>query len=88
MHVWVFQHVADGLALASGDTHADPMFSSSAGRRWRVPTALDPKSKPFELDKPAVAMAIALLDDGAEILEWSQAVTIATESPFPGRDPS
>jgi hypothetical protein len=84
MHVWVFQHTDEGLALAAGDTRGDPVFATEDGPRWKVRTVLDPKSKPFELDKPALATALALLDDGDDVLEWSQAVTIVRESPFRG----
>jgi hypothetical protein len=84
MHVWVFQQTADGLALASGDTRRNPVFADDDGPRWKVRTVLDPESRPFELDKPALATAIALLDGGADVLEWSQAVTIVRDSPFRG----
>ena len=92
MHVWVFQNVADGVALATGDTRRDPVFESSEGARWRVPTALDPGSKEFNFDKaaePAVAVAVAIVEtgNGPDVRQWSQAVTIEAESPFPGREP-
>ena len=73
-----------GSRLASGDTRHDPVFETVPEPRWKVRTLLDPGSKEFELDKPAVAIAIALLGDGEDVLQWSQAVTIEAESPFRG----
>jgi hypothetical protein len=87
MHVWVFQHVSGGLALASGDTRKDPIFETDPEPRWKVRTLLDPHSKEFEVGQPAVAMAIAVLGNGEDVLQWSQAVTIETNSPFRGNDP-
>ena len=87
MHVWVFQHVQGGLALASGDTRHDPVFETAPEPRWKVRTLLDPGSREFELDEPAVAVAIAVLGDGEDVLQWSQAVTIQAESPFRGNHP-
>jgi hypothetical protein len=91
MHVWVFQHREDGgLALSSGDARQSPGFTAQGESRWKVRTALDPASKEFELDKPAVAVAIALVNDGSgtDVKQWSQAVVIAETSDFPGRDPA
>jgi hypothetical protein len=87
MHVWVFQHVEGGLALASGDARQDPMIATVSDLRWKVRTLLDPGSKEFEVNKPAVAQAIAVLGDGEDVLEWSQAVTIEPRSPFRGNEP-
>jgi hypothetical protein len=87
LHVWVFQHVAGGLALASGDTRKDPIFETAPAPRWKVRTLLDPSSKEFEVGQPAVAMALAVLGNGEDVLQWSQAVTIETNSPFRGNDP-
>jgi hypothetical protein len=88
MHVWVFQHVQGGLAMASGDARRDPVFETEPHRRWKVRTLMDPGSKEFEVNKPAVAQAIAVLGDGEDVLEWSQAVTIEPRSPFRGNDAS
>jgi hypothetical protein len=87
MHVWVFQHVAGGLAMASGDARQEPIFETAPEPRWKVRTLLDPGSKEFEVGQPAVAMAIAVLGNGEDVLQWSQAVTIETKSPFRGNDP-
>jgi hypothetical protein len=86
MHVWVFQHQDDGLALASGDTREQPEFTQDPEPRWRVRTALDPGSKEFALKKAAVAVAIALVsrDGTTDVQQWSQAVVIEAESPFRG----
>jgi hypothetical protein len=86
MHVWVFQNQDDGLALASGDTRQEPVFTTDPEPRWRVRTALDPGSREFDPGKPAVAVAIALVErDGTpDIQQWSQAVRIAEETPFAG----
>jgi hypothetical protein len=86
MHVWVFQQLDSGVALASGDAREQPVFEEDPEPRWRVRTALDPGSEPFALDKPAVAVAIAVVrrDHTTDIHQWSQAVVIAAESPFRG----
>lgn len=88
VHVWVFQQVQGGLALASGDTRQDPMIATAPELRWKVRTLLDPSSKEFEVNKPALARAIAVLGDGDDVLEWSQAVMIEPRSPFRGNEPS
>jgi hypothetical protein len=89
MHVWVFQHLDDGLALATGDNREQPEFTTEPEPRWRVRTTVDPGSKDFVLDKPAVAVAIALVkrDGTTDVQQWSQAVQIAAESPFRGNQP-
>jgi hypothetical protein len=87
MHVWVVQHVQGGLAMASGDARRDPIFETDPEPRWKVRTFLDPGSKEFEVNKPAMAQAIAVLGDGEDVLEWSQAVTIEPRSPFRGNEP-
>jgi hypothetical protein len=90
MHVWVFQNVVGGVALASGDSREQPEFTAAGGEhRWRVPTSRDPRSKEFTLDQPAAVVGIAIVGDGdrTEVREWSQAVTIVRESHFPGRTP-
>lgn len=87
MHVWVFQHVQGGLAMASGDTRRDPVFETDPEPRWKVRTLLDPRSKEFEVNKPAIAQAIAVLGDGEDVLAWSQAVMIEPRSPFRGNEP-
>jgi hypothetical protein len=86
MHAWVFQHVAGGLALASGDTRRDPVFERDPEARWKVRTLLDPGSKEFEVGKPAVAHALAVLGNGEDVLEWSQGVMIQASSPFRGNE--
>ena len=90
MHVWVFQQVEGGVALASGDTRTNPTFDDDGKLRWKVRTLLDPGSKEFALNKPAVAVATAIVNDGkaTDILQWSQAVSIEAESPFRGNDAS
>lgn len=90
MHVWVFQQVEGGVALASGDTREDPTFDDDGELRWKVRTLLDPGSKEFALNKAAVAVATAIVADGTatDILQWSQAVSIEAESPFRGNDAS
>jgi hypothetical protein len=88
MHVWVFQEVQGGVALASGDTRRDPVFETVPEPRWKVRTLLDPGSKEFAVGKPAVAHALAVLGDGEDVLEWSQGVMIQANSPFRGNDPA
>ena len=86
MHVWVFQQVDGGVAFSSGDTRTNPTFDDDGKLRWKVRTLLDPGSKEFALNKPAVAVATAIVNDGqaTDILQWSQAVSIEAESPFRG----
>jgi hypothetical protein len=78
MHVWIFQHTDKGLAVSTGDSR-DQQPSQKAPLRWRVATGLDPASEDFAPDKPAVAIAMALVqgDDGeVDIQQWSQAVIV------------
>jgi hypothetical protein len=86
MHVWVFQHLDSGLALAAGDTREQPEFTTDPEPRWRVRTTLDPESQEFSLGKPAVGVAIALVsrDGRTDVQQWSQAVMIEAESPLRG----
>jgi hypothetical protein len=86
MHVWVFQHLDSGVALASGDAREQPQFTTDPEPRWRVRTTLDPGSRNFAVGKPAVAVAIALVRRGetTDLQEWSQAVDIDDKSPFRG----
>jgi hypothetical protein len=86
MHVWIFQQVQGGVALASGDMRRDPVFETVPEPRWKVRTLLDPGSKEFAVGKPAVAHALAVLGDGEDVLEWSQGITIEANSPFRGSD--
>ena len=69
--------------MASGDARRDPVFETVPEPRWKVRTLLDPGSKEFDVDKPAMAQAIAVLGDGEDVLEWSQAVMIEAEEPVP-----
>jgi hypothetical protein len=84
MHVWVFQNLESGLALASGDKREQPVFTEIPEPRWKVRTVLDPESEQFVVGKPAAAVAIALVrrDNGTDVHQWSQAVEIVEESPF------
>ena len=80
MHVWIFQHTDTGLAVASGDSREHPTIESER-HRWRVRTGLDPASEDFSTDKPAVAMAMALVrggDGSSDVHQWSQAVFVTT----------
>jgi hypothetical protein len=84
MHVWVFQNLDTGLALATGDTREHPVFTEIPEPRWKVRTVLDPESEKFVVGKHAVAVAIALVrrDNATDVHQWSQAVEIVPESPF------
>jgi hypothetical protein len=79
MHVWIFQDTPTGVAVASGDTREEQ--PSTEPHRWRVRTGLDPQSTEFLTDKPAVAMAMALVRRGGDeqVQHWSQAVFISRE---------
>jgi hypothetical protein len=81
MHVWIFQQTATGLAVASGDSRQPQAQHLRDSDRWMVITGLDPQSKPFDTEKPAVAMAMALVTnaDGQDVKQWSQAVYVTDE---------
>jgi hypothetical protein len=86
MRVWIWQHAGTNVAAAAGTGgkhlggHAmvdseRPPFSE----RWMVQTKLEPGSHQFVPEKPALALAMALVKhaDGTEDVDhWSQAVMI------------
>lgn len=89
MRVWVWQQDGERVAASSGTSgehvggHApapteQPPYTSEKG--WMVQTKLEPGAEPFAHDKPALAMAMALVEhsDGTlEVEQWSQAVSVA-----------
>ena len=87
MEVWVWQEREDGFALSTGKAGvhlggkklpAEKLpFSSEKG--WMIQTALAKGSKQFVKDKPALAMAIAVItrkDGEKDVQQWMQGVLI------------
>lgn len=85
MHVWIFQQTPAGLAVASGDSRQPQDAALKGKERWMVRTGLDPDSREFDTSKPAVAMAMALVNDpgGKDVKHWSQAVFTRDEDADP-----
>jgi hypothetical protein len=79
MHVWVWQETDNGLAVASGDSRQPQPDELKQQDRWMVVTGLDPGSQEFNTEKPAVAMAMALVSGGAEVKHWSQPVFLTDQ---------
>ena len=88
IHVWIFQHLDTGVAAASGDSRAQESFLFAG--QWVVGTGLDPESERFSTERPAVAMAMALVStgDGEQLQHWSQAVTLSREGADPRGEPA
>jgi hypothetical protein len=86
MRVWVFQHTDTSVAASTGTSgehlggHAmvdeeRPPFK----KRWMIQTQLEPGSEEFLADRPALAMAMALVthaDDSKDVEHWSQAISV------------
>lgn len=85
MHVWIFQQQGTELAVASGDSRRPQDDALKRLDRWMVVTGLDPESGEFDIDKPAVAMAMALVSGagGRDVKHWSQAVRLSDQDAEP-----
>ena len=96
MRVWVWQQDGDAVAASAGNAgdhvpgahalSADqvPPFvdSQDPKQKWMVQTKLEPQSADFNVEKPALVQAIALVDNGGDrsIVQWSQGVALRTPS--------
>jgi hypothetical protein len=88
MRVWVWQEDGSKVAASAGTSgehlgghspEASEQLPFTADDGWMIQTKLEPGSEPFSRDKPALAMAMALVKhaDGTRGIEhWSQAVSI------------
>lgn len=87
MRVWLWQKSSKRLAVCAG-TSGDHLGGRRESpkeklpftdkREWMIQTELEPGSKQFAKGKPALAMAMAIIErDGSQDVEtWSQAVMI------------
>ena len=87
MSGWAWQQDGDNIAASTGNggvqvagAHAlapkdKPPFSAPE-TRWMVQTGFEEKSADYNVDKPALVQALALVKKGGElaIVQWSQAV--------------
>jgi hypothetical protein len=87
MRVWVWQKVGKRLATSAGtsgehlggrDPSPKEELPFTSKREWMIQTALEPGSQQFAKGKPALAMAMAIVErNGSRDVEtWSQAVMI------------
>jgi len=92
MRVWVWQQDGDRVAASAGTSEEhlgghDPSERESLpftnAREWMIQTELEPGSEQFSDTKPALAMAMALVErDGTmDVQTWSQAVMVGAEHP-------
>jgi hypothetical protein len=89
MRVWVWQQDGAKVAASSGASGEHPgshpllpkeQLPFTAPDEWMIQTQLEPGSPPFSENKPALAMAMALVthDDGTtDVEQWDQAVMVA-----------
>jgi|Tabmets5t2r1_1033131.scaffolds.fasta_scaffold00445_2 hypothetical protein len=81
IYVWIIQNGPDGRAAAAyGESEHDQTFVG----RWDIPTEMAHDSDEFTPGRPALATAMAMVDEGSEGREvywWSEAVTIAGPQP-------
>lgn len=89
MRVWVWQQDGERVVAASGTSGehlgAHPVAESenlpfTAEKGWMIQTELEPGSEQFSGGKPALAMAMALVNhpDGTrDVEQWSQAVSVS-----------
>ena len=88
MRVWVWQQDGENIAAAAGsageqvpDAHKlgrenRPPFARPEKKQWMVQTKLEEESADFNLEKPALVQALALVERNGErsIVQWSQGV--------------
>jgi hypothetical protein len=96
MRVWVWQQVDERLAASSGASgmhlgaHAPSdmetlPFTDTKG--WMIQTELEPGAEQFTDGRPALAMALALVEhsDGSrDVEQWNQGVSIGSAHPEHG----
>jgi hypothetical protein len=90
MRAWVWQQDENNLAASTGNAgdhvHGahplnpqkdDPPFAAP-NTRWMVQTGFEPQSAQYDPGKPALAQALALVENNGErsIVQWSQAVAL------------
>jgi len=87
MRVWLWQKTGENLAVCAGTSgeHLGGRKESpkeklpfTDKREWMIQTELEPGSKQFKKGKPALAIAMAMIErDGSKDVEtWSQAVMV------------
>lgn len=88
MRVWVWQQDGESIAAAAGSageqvpgahelgSEQRPPFAGPDKKQWMVQTKLEEESADFNLEKPALVQAIALVERNGErnIVQWSQGV--------------
>jgi hypothetical protein len=92
MRVWVWQQDGEDVAASAGNAgdhvpgahalSADQMppfvHSQDPQKKWMVQTKLEPQSADFNIEKPALVQAMALVENGGDrsIVQWGQAVAL------------
>jgi hypothetical protein len=90
MRVWVWQQDGDNVVAASAGNageHVPGAHALSADQkppfakppdRWMVQTKLEPESADFNIEKPVLVQAMALVENGGDrsIVQWGQAVAL------------
>lgn len=89
MRVWVWQQDGENVAASAGNAgeHVAGAHALSADQqppfaqpreRWMVQTKLEPESVDFNIEKPALVQAMALVENGGDrsIVQWGQAVAL------------
>ena len=92
MRVWVWQQDGTQLAASAGTSgehlgghgvsdREELPFTDAKG--WMIQTELEPGSDQFTEGKPALAMAMAIVENGGsrDVETWSQAVMIGSGHP-------
>jgi hypothetical protein len=88
MRVWVWQQDGESIAAAAGSAGEQvpgahelrreqrPPFARPEKKQWMVQTKLEEESADFNVAKPALVQAIALVERNGErsIVQWSQGV--------------
>jgi hypothetical protein len=89
MRAWVWQQDGENVAASAGNAgehvkgahrlaaEDKPPFAAPK-ERWMVQTKLEPESADFNVKKPVLVQAIALVENAGDrnILQWSQAVAL------------
>ena len=95
MRVWVWQQDGESIAASAGSAgeHVPgahelgrenrPPFARPEKKKWMVQTKLEDESADFNLEKPALVQAIALVERNGErnIVQWSQGVGLRAPGP-------
>ena len=94
MRVWVWQQDGDDVAASAGNAgeHVPGAHALAADQmppfahpqeRWMVQTKFEPQSAHFNVAKPALVQAMALVENGGDrsIVQWGQAVALRQPGP-------